>query len=444
VVSYLLYISKIIWPSELTVYYPVRLQFPIWEVTLSSVSIIIISAFAIIYLRNKSFIFVGWFWFLIALLPAIGLVRRGLWPAIADRFVYLPMIGILVILVWGVGNLFDKYSVSIRTSSLFVVIVLLVYAFLCHRQVSYWHDSGTLFQQAVASTKDNDIAMANLGWFRFSEKKYKEAFVLFEQMARIHPLKPDYEYAHGVLEFGKQNYVASGEWFLKALDRNEKHLASMFYLGLGYERSGFMERAAYAYIRLSDTSGIDMMQYRNKGAYRLRTIVQPALTSKILQHANMAEMSSSYEANKNYADSLYSACFWQLAKYEYQKISEYQKDSNFINLFQIADCERRLGNSEQAVKLLKLLLASHKNQCEAVKLLGRIYMESGRWDDARQIYETVLNNEKECSFAEYGRAFCCFATGNWKVALAGFRKVHSDNEQLQLRTAYYIRRLQTF
>lgn len=442
VVSYPRYIWKIIWPSDLAVYYPVRLDIPLWQILVSSAVIALMSVAAVRWFKKFSWLFVGWFWFVVALAPVLGIVRRGLWPAWADRFTYLPMIGILVFLVWGAGYLFDKYAVTTHKIRFCAVVILSVCSLLCYRQVSYWHDSGTLFQRAVTVTKDNDIALANLGWYRFSENREHEALVLFKKAATIDPFKPDYEYACGALEFKKRHYGSAVTWFEKALMRNPTHMASLFFLGLACERSGLMEQAAAAYGALADAGGPDPNQYRARGVYRLRTVVQPALYPAIAELSLRVRRTGAFESRLRYADSLRRAGLWQAAKDEYWAIRG--RCSGGELLLRMAECDRRMGNAAEAERTLRMVLASGQNQCRAAEVLGRMYMRDGKWGDARRVFETILNSGLDCPEAAYGRAFCYYATGRWAEALAGFQGIRAGNPALLFKASQYVKRLRTF
>lgn len=442
VVSYPRYLWKVVWPADLAVYYPVRLDIPLWHILLSSAVIALLSGAAIRWFKKFPWFFVGWFWFVVALVPVLGIVRRGLWPASADRFAYLAMIGALVSLVWGAGHLFEKHGVAAHTSRWCAVVLLALCSLLCHRQVSYWRDSGTLFQRAIAVTEDNDIALANLGWYRFSENREGEALALFRQMAAIDPCKPDYEYACGALEFRKQRYDSAARWFEKALKRNEAHLASLFFLGLAYERSGVMEQAAAVYAALDDTSGPDPNQYRRRGSYRLRTVVQPALCPSIAELSLRARQANSPELRRRHADSLYRAGLWQSARAAYMAITTPDSDGEL--LFRLAECDRRMGNGAEAERSLCALLASGKSRCRAAELLGRMYMRKGKWDDARWVFETVLDSGLDCPAAAYGRAYCLYATGRWREALTGFQGIRSGSAELLFKASRHISRLRSF
>ena len=130
-------------------------------------TVLVISIFvaALYWARNKPYIFVGWCWFFGTLLPVIGLVRVGA-QSVADRFTYMPLIGVFMALVWGIGDAVAdrRWSRGWKTvEGVVAVLILLACAERTRSQLSYWQNSGTLFSHAVAVTKDNEIAYYSLG-----------------------------------------------------------------------------------------------------------------------------------------------------------------------------------------------------------------------------------------------------------------------------------------
>ena len=108
-VSYVAYLEKLIYPVDLTCFYPFPETVPFWKAALSFVFLIAVSVAAVKSLLKRPYITFGWFWYLGTLVPVIGLVQAGLWPAIADRFVYVPYIGIFIILSWGSAEVFKHF-----------------------------------------------------------------------------------------------------------------------------------------------------------------------------------------------------------------------------------------------------------------------------------------------------------------------------------------------
>ena len=188
IVSYVAYLIQFFWPSGLSVFYPYPANFPAWQVAGAAVILIAISALA---LRRK-YLAVGWFWYLGTLVPVIGLVQVG-FQARADRYTYIPMIGISIMLAWGVAEIMPKARLTLQAAA---VAVCLVWVAITYTQVAYWQNSVTLFEHAIASTENNFIAHLYLGTVLAEQGKNNDALANLQASVEE---KPDFFDAHDSL-----------------------------------------------------------------------------------------------------------------------------------------------------------------------------------------------------------------------------------------------------
>jgi protein O-mannosyl-transferase len=162
-VAYVVYIRQMFWPAGLAVFYPhPESRLPIWEISLASIVLVGITAAAFVFRKKAPYFVTGWLWYLGMLVPVIGLVQVG-WQGHADRYTYLPQIGLYIAVAWTVTDL--THSWRFQRIALGVAAVLIVGALSCRAwlQTSYWRDSETLFTHALAVTSNNDVALNNLG-----------------------------------------------------------------------------------------------------------------------------------------------------------------------------------------------------------------------------------------------------------------------------------------
>jgi protein O-mannosyl-transferase len=159
--SYGMYLAKTFWPTGLAIFYPYPAALPAWQVALSAAVLIAITAAVVRERRRRPYLAVGWFWFLGTLVPAIGLVQVG-GQARADRYMYVPMVGLSIMVAWGGAELLRNRPRARLAAATLVCAGCAVTAWL---QVGYWRDSGTLFTRALAVTRDNYVAENNLGWY---------------------------------------------------------------------------------------------------------------------------------------------------------------------------------------------------------------------------------------------------------------------------------------
>ena len=190
------YLGKMLCPYGLAAFYPhPGAHLPVWEVISSMLLIAAITAFAVRSTRGKPYITIGWLWYIFTLLPVIGLVQVGR-QAMADRYTYVPLIGIFIAIVWILADLVLRGANERRESrrrilSWVSIAMAAVLAMLTYVQVGYWQNSETLFRRAIAVTRNNDLAHYNLGVILSSEGKLAEAETEFNEVLRIGPDNPD-------------------------------------------------------------------------------------------------------------------------------------------------------------------------------------------------------------------------------------------------------------
>jgi len=156
VVTYAAYLAKMVWPVDLAVFYPHPLGFPpVASFLLALLAMVAITAVAILNVRRFPYLFVGWFWYLGTLVPVIGIVQVGM-QSMADRYTYVPSIGIFVMGVWAAAAVMDRWRVPPAVRWVAVVGILGALAAISVRQLSFWSSSETLFEHALEAT-DADV-----------------------------------------------------------------------------------------------------------------------------------------------------------------------------------------------------------------------------------------------------------------------------------------------
>jgi tetratricopeptide (TPR) repeat protein len=188
-ISYLKYVLAALWPVKLAVLYPLPSVLSTWQAAASAVLLILITVIAIRERIRKPYFFVGWLLFIGSLLPVIGLVQVGS-QAMADRYMYIPLIGLSVAFVWMGWQLIEMSGrpVLLGATVFGLTSVLMVQATV--RQLSYWQNSATLFQRAVSVTTDNGIARGNLSAAFLSQFKPDAAAAEAREAIRIMPNHP--------------------------------------------------------------------------------------------------------------------------------------------------------------------------------------------------------------------------------------------------------------
>ena len=190
VVSYAIYILKMFWPTRLAVFYPYPHDLPVRQIVMSALLLMGISMVVLRQWRSRPYLGVGWLWYLGTLLPVIGLIQVGA-QARADRYTYLPMVGLSIMLAWGLPEVL-KSKVAVSGA----IVASLAFAVLCEGQVRYWRNSETLFRHTLDVTSGNYLANHNLGIALADEGRYPEAIKQYQAALEIEPnaanLQTDY------------------------------------------------------------------------------------------------------------------------------------------------------------------------------------------------------------------------------------------------------------
>ena len=188
VYAYAMYLWKMVWPARLAPLYPhPGNSLAAWQVLLAAVVLIAVTALVWRF-RERRYLPVGWLWFLGTLVPVLGLVQVGE-AAMADRYAYIPLIGIFVMIAFGVADLAEWKRLGFW-AAVPAVAVLVALAVVTHRQINYWQSSTDLWSHALAVTQSNFVAEDNLGGALILEGKEEEAHPHFEAAARINPKDP--------------------------------------------------------------------------------------------------------------------------------------------------------------------------------------------------------------------------------------------------------------
>ena len=161
-VSYARYLGKTVWPVTLANPYPYPGHWPMPMVLFSVLLFAGICVAAFVFARKIPFLFTGWFWFAGMLVPVIGLVQVGT-QSMADRYAYLPVIGLFIIFVWGLARLAAHLNFPKALIAVAAMLILIAAALRTREQLSYWQNDGTLFSHALAVTKNNCTASVDLG-----------------------------------------------------------------------------------------------------------------------------------------------------------------------------------------------------------------------------------------------------------------------------------------
>ncbi len=198
--SYVAYIGKGIWPARLAVFYPhPEGSLAIWKVLAAALLIITITVLAWSWRERRRYLLTGWLWYLVAMIPMIGIVQVGR-QAMADRYAYLPFVGLFIVAVWGGSELLAHLKRPGLPQAVLAAAVLTAYACTTFLQINYWRNSYALFSHALAVTTRNGIAEVNLGTTLVEVGRPDLAMPHFEAAAEYAPQLATAHYNLGILQ----------------------------------------------------------------------------------------------------------------------------------------------------------------------------------------------------------------------------------------------------
>jgi hypothetical protein len=185
--SYVKYIQNMLWPMDLALFYPFEASaVTVFKVAGAVTLLAAISAFAVSQGKNRPYLVFGWFWFLITLLPVIGFIKVGA-QAIADRYTYVPLIGLFLLVAWGMAEIAGKWRKGFLAARVGAFVAIVVLSVLTVTQVRYWQNSYTLFDHALTVVKRNWLAHNNMGILLSQHHRNDEAILHFRESVRINP-----------------------------------------------------------------------------------------------------------------------------------------------------------------------------------------------------------------------------------------------------------------
>jgi len=190
-VSYITYIRQMIWPVRLAVFYPhLENHLSLWQIGFAIALLIAVSAIAFILRKDRPYLIVGWLWYLLMLVPVIGVVQINL-QGHADRYTYLPAIGLYLVVAWGMADLSESWLYRRQILSSAAALAIAVLAWAAWRQTTYWRDSESLWTHTIAVTPDNDFAHTSIADLLLRRGRIDEAISHSREALRIRPNNSD-------------------------------------------------------------------------------------------------------------------------------------------------------------------------------------------------------------------------------------------------------------
>ena len=288
-ISYAAYLRQLFWPSNLAASYP----FPVGSIVVPGIlSLILLAGISLgVFLlrRRHPYLVTGWLWYLIMLGPVIGIVQVGI-QARADRYTYLPQIGLYLLLTWTVADLCAGWRHRRLVLGILSIVILIALTFTARTQASYWQNSQVLWTHAVACTSDNAIAQTNLGQAFYEKGAIKEAVAHYQKALQIDPTQALAHSAIGLalLDMGRPD--ESVAHLLRALEINPRFADAHYNLGNTFLQIGRVNEALIHYNKALEINPHDIEALNNM-AWVLATWPEAAIRdgTKAVEFAERAD-----------------------------------------------------------------------------------------------------------------------------------------------------------
>jgi len=418
-ISYVSYIGKTIWPPPMAILYPYPDHISIWAVGGASLFLACVTFFIIRAVRGYPYLTVGWLWYLGTLVPVIGLVQVGM-QAMADRYTYVPLIGLFIMVAWGVPDILAGWRYRKVVFALGSGLSLFILAILSWTQVQWWQNSLTLFEHTLRVTSENFLIHNKLGNVLFQKGDMKKAVAHYQEALRINPhfveasnnignalvhdgdisqaidyyrkallQAPDYADAHNNLGFAlaRQGRIEEAiAHYREALRIKPDFAQAQYNLGMALADQGKNQEALVHFEKGIRKKPGDPDAHNNLGVALAR---QGKTKEALVEFARALEMDPNFaEAHCNMGSSLTELGKMGEAIAHFQKALRIRPDYPMAR-YNLGNALFRQGKMQEAIAQYREAVRSKSNFSEAHFSLGLAYWRIGDRTSAMEEYEIL-------------------------------------------------------
>jgi len=470
-VSYIIYIGKTIWPSNLAIFYPHPGLLPLWQV-LGAVVFFGVVTFAVIRTAKRfPYLAVGWLWFAGTLVPVIGIVQVG-GQAMADRYTYIPLIGLFIMAAWGIPELLKKWQPTHppRKEAFFALAASILTCFLIVTwiQVGYWRNSIALYDHSLKVTNPTDIILFNRGSAHDELGNHRQAISDYDRAIEINPKYADAYYNRGVAYAELGNHRQAISDYDRAIEINPKYADAYYNRGVAYANIGNHRQAISDYARAIEINPKYADAYYNRGAayaklgdlrkaisdydsaigikpeharaYNNRGVAYGALGN---HRQAISDYDRAIEIKPKYADAYNNrgAAYADIGNHR-QAISDYDRAIEIKPEYADAYYNRglaygRLGNHRQAISDYDRAIEINPKYADAYSNRGAAYGILGNYRQAISDYDRAIEINPEHAQAFNNRGLAYGRLGDQRQAVSDYNRAIDINPDYA--NAYYNR-----
>jgi tetratricopeptide (TPR) repeat protein len=382
-VSYLHYIERMAWPGKLAVIYPFS-TIPVWQSAFDAMVLLVISLFCVTAAKSRPYLLMGWLWYLGTLIPVIGLVQAGNQSS-ADRYTYVPLIGLFIIVVWGAADLLEAVKVRRSVAGFISALVLLSLAVDTTYQLQFWKNGIKLFGRALAITTDNAVAQNNYAVALVEAGDTRDALAHYAEAARLAPddaLSQD-NYGAALARAGQTD--AAIEEFKAAIRLQPNSADAYNNLGVALTGEGLYDQAASALSRALAIDPGNADVHYNLGLALLSLQRVPDAMQELSEAVNLnpALPKAQYQLGHCLAMMHQPEAAVSHLREAIRLQPDWIEPLNALAWILSTDGDGSVRNGPEAVKLAESATTLSQGQQPLIlNTLAAAYAEAGRFDDA--------------------------------------------------------------
>jgi tetratricopeptide (TPR) repeat protein len=363
ITSYVIYLQNMIWPFDLSIFYPYPDFIDPLKVILSIMFLVLITSLALCFMKKLPYLLTGWLWYLGILIPVIGIVQVGI-QSLADRYTYVSLIGIFIALVWGFSDFLNRFRHGSAIGSIIAAVILSLLMFITWKQISYWKNSEVIFRHATLVTTNNFLAHDKLGEALLD----RDVIGAINEYQKSIEIKPHYLFAH-------------------------YHLGQAYALEKKYDEAGFHYRECLKvnpdfYMACNGLGDIMLLNGKDDEAIGYYT---KSLQINPYQEIVYNQLGSAYYQKRKIKKAI--ECFQEALRLK----PDYAIVQDNLKTVKIAQSE-----IESSIAKVKLLLETQQRNPELYTELGDIYRQLGKYDEAIIQYKKAVSIEPKFMKAMYG------------------------------------------
>ena len=384
IVSYGLYIKKMFWPLDLSVFYPLS-NTGLWKLFSITLFLVLLSAIALRYYRKHPYLVVGWFWFLGTLVPVIGIVQVGA-QAMADRYAYVPFIGLFIMLVWFAADVAGKNTYLKSSLILISFLIVLVLSIISFQRCQLWGDQIALWDDVLKKNKVafahnfRGLAYVDKGQYRMAMADYNSAINLDKNFVEAFNNR-------GNLYVNMGRYSQALQDYNEALSHDPKYFNAYYNRGILHLRSNELDEAISDFTQAINSKSDIADAFNKRGV---------AFSFKGEYKKSFADFTQALKLNNNFAEAYYNrGVIYHLHQQYVPAIANFSEalrikpdyiDARFSRGVSFAV----LGKDDLAVKDFTDVLKINSRHIGALKRMGIMLKNRERYEESSAQYEKII------------------------------------------------------